>query len=96
MPQGRLNTIPEGSSAASDSVFADPAKKNQQVQQEQQQDTSNKERKLTRRDGIDEDDERERSGSEEADERDSLMNKELWVTQNGSMGGSLPDSESKV
>ncbi|KAK4326323.1 hypothetical protein Pmani_003142, partial [Petrolisthes manimaculis] len=38
MPQGRLNTIPEGSSAASDSVFgSDPPKKNNEQQQQEQE-----------------------------------------------------------
>ncbi|KAK3860822.1 hypothetical protein Pcinc_033151, partial [Petrolisthes cinctipes] len=125
MPQGRLNTIPEGSSAASDSVFgSDPPKKNieqqqqekqqqqeqeipqkQQQQEEiQQQEQQQQDRKqqLTRKDGIDEcdddDNEGERSGSEEADEHDALMNREHWVTQNGAMGtaSSLPHSESMV
>ncbi|XP_069185088.1 protein trapped in endoderm-1 isoform X4 [Procambarus clarkii] len=96
--QGRLTAIPEGhsSSAANDSVFSDPQKKAQE----------NSSKEELKRNKIHEDGE----GSIDSDESDGdyddvnkgideeqvLMDREHWVTKNGSTASSLPDDEAKL
>ncbi|XP_071547256.1 protein trapped in endoderm-1-like isoform X2 [Panulirus ornatus] len=90
--QGRLTAIPEGhsSSAGNDSVFSDQ-------QKIVQQDLLEKEIKKAE---ISEDEEgcsdSEGSDQDGVDEEQALVDKEHWITKNGSTGGSLPDDESKV
>ncbi|XP_042217814.1 G-protein coupled receptor moody-like isoform X3 [Homarus americanus] len=84
--QARLTAIPEGhsSSAANDSVFSDIQKKTQDDPPEEHRDAEISE-------GVS-----ESEGSDSDDEQQALMDKEHWVSKNGSTGGNLPDDESKV
>nr|XP_045600310.1 G-protein coupled receptor moody-like isoform X1 [Procambarus clarkii]XP_045600320.1 G-protein coupled receptor moody-like isoform X1 [Procambarus clarkii]XP_045600328.1 G-protein coupled receptor moody-like isoform X1 [Procambarus clarkii] len=96
--QGRLTAIPEGhsSSAANDSVFSDPQKKAQE--------NSSKEelkRNKIHEDGEGSVDSEESDGDYDdvnngIDEEQVLMDREHWVTKNGSTASSLPDDEAKL
>lgn len=79
-PQGRLSAIPEGhsSSAANDSVFSDPHKKDSKDEE-----AGRKEAEAS-------------SGESEGEEERALMDRELWLSKNGSTADRLPESECKV
>ncbi|XP_047493399.1 G-protein coupled receptor moody-like isoform X3 [Penaeus chinensis] len=81
-PQGRLSAIPEGhsSSAANDSVFSDPHKKD------------SKDEEAGKRGGEESSGESE----DEGEEQRALVDREHWLSKNGSTADRLPESECKV
>ncbi|XP_042872182.1 G-protein coupled receptor moody-like isoform X2 [Penaeus japonicus] len=81
-PQGRLSAIPEGhsSSAANDSVFSDPQKKDMM------------EEEAGKKDLVESSGESEDEGHEDR----ALMDREHWLSKNGSTADRLPESECKV
>ncbi|XP_066941758.1 protein trapped in endoderm-1-like isoform X2 [Macrobrachium rosenbergii] len=93
--QGRLSTIPEGhsSSAANDSVFSDPGKKEKEVEEKNTAEDNPyyEDQKCFESDASDSEDE-----IPEAEKKALMDDREHWVTQNGSTGGNLPNDESKV
>ncbi|KAK7028037.1 hypothetical protein SK128_006392 [Halocaridina rubra] len=90
--QGRLSTIPEGhsSSAANDSVFLDPPKKDEFEKKINENHSNHYNNDLNSEDEESEDE------LPEAEKQALMDEREIWVTQNGSTGGNLPLDESKL
>lgn len=90
--QGRLTAIPEGhsSSAGNDSVLSDQQKI---IHPDPPKEDIEKDEICKDEEGCSES---EGSDQDDVDEQQALVDKEHWVTKNGSTGRSLPDDECKV
>ncbi|KAK8746031.1 hypothetical protein OTU49_017229 [Cherax quadricarinatus] len=90
-PQGRLTAIPEGhsSSAANDSVFSDAQKNTwENLPKENMKDEFNEGKGHVEREGCESD--------EDLNEDEALIEREHWVTQNGSTAVAPRVNEDKV